>query len=166
MGWETSVSPHTAGSGACGGAVGVSLTAGESERVPLPFAAFSESFCVSPIRAGETLLGLGVVFCPNCWESSEGPIFFAGIARFFCPKLESPGLPSLSLTLPNPFLIESADEPVRPAAGPPFVDDPESGVAAADDVNIDCANKLFPRLPAAEILLIPNPYLSNIGLDP
>lgn len=103
-----------------------------------------------------------MVLCPSCWESKDGPIFFAGMARFFCPKLESPGLPSLSLTLPSPFLIESADDP--PDLPTP-ADGPDAGVAA-DDVNIDCANKLFPRLPAAEILLIPNPYLSNIGLDP
>ena len=58
------------------------------------------------------------------------------MARFFCPKLESPGLPSLSLTLPNPFLIESADDPDLPVPGA-LDDGPDAVAAADDDVNID-----------------------------
>lgn len=70
-------------------------------------------------------------------------------------------------------MVAGAEEPdsnavMADGAAAVTLEEPSLGdELAMEDVIMLCDNKLLPRLPpGAEILLIPNPYLSSMGLEP
>lgn len=85
----------------------------------------------------------------SCWDSSEGPAGFCGWAMVFSHVNASD--PSLTVSRSEPRASAVED---RCFCAKFELDAPPERLEAAD----------LPRLAAPEILLIPNPYLSSLGL--